>query len=634
MRTFLAAITVCAGAAILCAAPEAGRTREPASGGTDLVSPLPPPATRSALRGRWFEFLSALNDDDVPSARIALSDLLETADRVGISRLSDFSRAALQQARRARESGDPTNEVLALGAAIRLDPELFDARWEKLRYDLRRRDYAAASTDFGTAMSALLTAYETRREIVSNAVIVATAGLAGAAAGFILILVVRHMRRILHDLAEFSGRLLGGRKGAVPLVILLLGLPLWLTLGPFWLFLYWGGLAFLYAERAEQRILAVLLVAVGGISPCWRLIADKNLIARSPLVAATADLAEMKEEGASVELLHQASRVFPEDPTVWYLLGRFAQRRLAYDEAATDYARSLRNDPRSFRTKVALGNIHFWQGDLMQAVQDYREAVQLHPGSALAYYNLSLAQGDAYLFDQQRASLSAARQISPREVDHWIESPTLARVLSRGFTVGEAERRSREWSREAKSQLLPGMVHRPSWPELFWAPEVLAPWAALLLAILIDAVRSRRGVGAMECVRCGRSYCRRCKPPRTPPTLCADCSATLARRDVVDPDVQSLLSEQARKKQRLRRRERRLASLVLPGARGVAQGMPVRGFFTLLAFCVLLAAALLTHSLFPVYSLPGGGVYPVRQVAAASLAFLIWIVAGIRTMRA
>src|SRR5512142_2106405 len=100
----------------------------------DQISPLPPPATRAGLRGRWFEFLSALHDDDFPAAAVALTDILKTADRVGISRLSDFSRAALQEARLARRLAKRERAAAAYGAAIRLDPDLPDARWERARF--------------------------------------------------------------------------------------------------------------------------------------------------------------------------------------------------------------------------------------------------------------------------------------------------------------------------------------------------------------------------------------------------------------------------------------------------------------------------------------------------------------------
>src|SRR5580765_3252229 len=111
-------------------APLGGGTPPESEQPSGTVSPLPPPTTRSGLRGRWFEFLSALNEDDFAGARLASADLLHTASRVGIARLSDFSRGALYEARLADRQGKVLRADLALETAIRLDPDLIGPRWE------------------------------------------------------------------------------------------------------------------------------------------------------------------------------------------------------------------------------------------------------------------------------------------------------------------------------------------------------------------------------------------------------------------------------------------------------------------------------------------------------------------------
>jgi len=624
---------ILSGILLAVSAPSPAQTSVPSSATTDLVSPLPPPATRASLRGRWFELLSALNESDEAGVKIALDDLLETADRVGIQRLSDFSRAALYEARRAADVGNSRRREIALDTAIRLDPELFDARWEKFREMLLAHRYGPAGKEFVASVSAIFAAHESRREFLSNGILVASGALAATVAAFILILLIRHLRRILHDLREIAGGILGRRRGATPLAVFLLGLPLWFTLGPGWLLLYWAVVVFVYAERRERIFVAVLLLLLGLVEPVTKVVADENLIARSPIVSAAIDLEEHKEDGASVELLHQAAQVFPEDSSIWYLLGRFAQRRLDYDEAAADYGRAIRNDSTNFRAMIAVGNIHFWQGDLPQAIQDYRDAVNLRPYSALAYYNLSLAQGDAYLFDQQRASIARARQLSPREVDHWIESPTLSRVLARPYSVEEAEALTRKWSRESKSQLLPGMSHGLSAADLFLGPESLGPWGALVAALVIGGILVRRGFGAEECARCGRGVCGRCRVRGVPLLLCPACAEISANREAVDPAIQAARSEETRRKQKLRRRERRLIALLLPGARGITQGRPGTGLLVLFLFFLLVAAGWLGGRLFPVVSLPAGSLIPVRDVVASGLAFFMWLIADFRTLR-
>lgn len=612
--------------------PSTTATTATAPPSADQVSPLPPPATRAGLRGRWFEFLSALNEDDFPAAKVALADILKTADRVGISRLSDFSRAALYEAHQAQHLAKRARAGAAFDAAIRLDPFLPDARWDRARFLWTTGERSASVVEALAGASALLASREANREFISDLIILLALGWGATTAALIVSLFVRHIRRISHDLQESAERIFGGR-GALPLGVAFLGLPLWLSFGPFWLLLYWSAILFAYAERRERIWLALALVVGGAAAPAFEKIADSNVIARAPLVSAAVDLEEKKEEGGSVDLLRRASQVFPEDPDVWYLLGRFAQRREDYEEATSNYARALKDDPRNFRCVIALGNIHFWQGDLAQASQDYRDALALQPGSALAYFNLSLSQGDSYLFDEQRESLSRARSLSPREVDRWIESPTLGRVVSLDYGVREAEERTRQWGRQSKSQVLPGIHEPPTAWEMISSPLCVGPWAALLAGFLLFHVLRHFGVGASECARCGKPFCPRCKAKDAPPLYCQDCVRLLFSKQGPDIARQMALSEEARRHQRLRRRERRILSLFLPGARRITEGQPGYGVLALFAFFLLLAVAFFAGSLFPVRSIPEAPSFPLRQVVAASLAFLIWLVSNIRTLR-
>ncbi len=601
----------------------------PASAESDEVAALPPPATRSGLRGRWFEFQSALIDDDLSSAKLALADVLKTADRVGISRLSDFSRGALQQARLAERLGKRARADVALDAAIQLDPDLPDARWERAQILLGRRQYSDAVSAMLASAQALARAQESRREFLSNGAILVGAAVVLTTAALILALLIRYIRRMLHDLRERSVPFFGSRGGVLPAAALL-GLPLWLSFGPFWLFLYWAVLVSIYAETRERVVLWAALAAVSLIGPGVQIIADENLVARSPLVSAAIDLNERREEGGSVDLLRRASQIFPEDSDVWYLLGRFAQRRDDYDEASADYARALKNEPGNFRTMIAMGNIHFWEGDLSEAMTDYRNALEKKPTSALGYYNLSVAQGDSYLFDQQKESLANARVLSPRDVDRWIESPTLARVLSLDYSIDEAAARSRRWSHEPKSQVLPGIGHEPTPLELLTSAQALAPWGAILLGALIGWVLRWNGFGSEECVRCGQPYCGKCKPRGSAASFCKECIRLFVTKEGADIAAKVAHSSESRRQQKIRQRERRILSLLLPGASRISRGQAASGYVVLLTFFFLLTLVFLAGRLFPIRSLPSRPLFPWRETIAGVLAFALWLGANIR----
>src|SRR6185503_13779972 len=74
--------------------PAAAIGLAPEAHAQDALSPLPPPVTRSQYRGQWFEFLSAFSENDTSTADKALEGMLRAGRKVGVHRLSDFSRTA------------------------------------------------------------------------------------------------------------------------------------------------------------------------------------------------------------------------------------------------------------------------------------------------------------------------------------------------------------------------------------------------------------------------------------------------------------------------------------------------------------------------------------------------------------
>ena len=87
----------------------------------DALTPLPPPVTRGQYRAQWFEFLSAFSENDNSTADKALEGMLRAGRKVGVQRLSDFSRTAVYLGQRAEKLGATDRAGRAYEAAIRLD---------------------------------------------------------------------------------------------------------------------------------------------------------------------------------------------------------------------------------------------------------------------------------------------------------------------------------------------------------------------------------------------------------------------------------------------------------------------------------------------------------------------------------
>ncbi len=588
----------------------------------DALSPLPPPVTRGLYRSHWFDYLSAFSENDAAAADKALEAMVRAGRKVGVRRLSDFSRTAVYLGRRAERQGQPDRAERAYAAALRLDDANPDAVFARLSFLARHRRVSEALRALPESASALLAAHESRVAVVSSLGIWGAAAAVATLVGVILAVALRHAPRVLHDIRETAFRSFG-RSGVLPLGLLIAGLPLLLGLGPMWLVLYWGALLWAYADGRERFVLGSGFVALALAVPLGAWITEVNIRQRSPLLVAAIDLEERREDASAEDGLRQASAVFPEDPDVWFLLGTYAERSGDLERALTDYGRAMAADPGDYRPLLNRGNVHFTEGDYGEAIRDYTEASKRAPKAADTLYNLSLARGEAYDFDGQAQAIAAARALSASQVAGWANNPTLARVVPAGYSVASARDRIAEWNAQPKSRRLPGhgMAQRP-W-RAFLSPWTLAPIGILLLGLLLARSRRRRGV-AVVCERCGRAFCNRCRRYGDPPDYCTMCSRTFRKEPL---EIEAQAAEAAAMQRRAARRGRasRIASLLLPGSHAFQEGRPIAGAITLYVFFLGLAAAVVDERLFDPLTLPPPAGLRATVVLGGAVALVVWL---------
>lgn len=598
----------------------------------EAVSPLPPPVTRGLYRAHWFEFLSAFSENDAAATGNALDAMVRDARKVGVRRLSDFSRTAVYLGRRAENQGQPERAERAYQAALRLDDANPDAVLAELSFRVRRGHVGDAFRDLPASLAALFATHEARVAIFSSLGLWAAAAAAATLAASILALALRHFPRVLHDVREASHRSFG-RGGALPLALVTMGLPLFVGFGPVWLVLYWGALLWAYAVQRERVVLGAGLVALSLVAPLLAWITEENIQQRSPLFVAAIDLDERREDASAEDGLRQASAVFPEDADVWFLLGIYAERAGDLDRAVSDYARAIQADPNDYRPIVNRGNVHFTEGDYSEAIRDYIEASRRAPRAADVYYNLSLARGEAYDFDGQAQAIAKAREISASQVSSWSSNPTVSRVVPEGFSRARARARIGEWNAQPKSRRLPGhgTAARP-W-HAFLSLWSLAPIGALAAGVLLTRMRRRRGLATL-CERCGRAFCNRCRRYGDPAIYCVMCARLYLHKESADIEVQ--VAEAKAMQQRVSRRARasRIVSLLLPGSHAFLEERPVAGAITLFLFFFSVAAAVVDERLFDPLTLPPGGGPRMTVVAGGALALVVWLRAQLVGRRA
>jgi len=595
------------------------------------LSPLPPPVTRGLYRSHWFDYLSAFSENDRAAEDRALDAMVRAGRKVGVRRLSDFSRTAVFLGRRAEGQGHPDRAERAYGAARVLDDANPDAIFAQLSFLARHRRFEEALREIPDATTSLLSTHESRVAILSSLALWTAAAAAGVLAGIVLSLGLRHGPRLVHDLRERTRRSFG-TAGALPLGLIIAGLPLFVGFGPMWLVLYWGALLWAYAEPRERFVLGAGFVAVALVVPLAAWITEDNIRQRSPLFVAAIDLEEHREDASAEDGLRQASAVFPEDADVWFLLGTYAERAGDLERALGEYGRAMTADPSDYRPILSRGNVHFTEGDYAEAIRDYTEAAKRDPKAADAFYNLSLARGEAYDFDGQAQAIAAARALSASQVSSWASNPTLARVVSPSYTVSRARSRIAEWNRQPKSRRLPGHgTAATPWRSIF-SPWMLAPLALLGLGLLLARSRRRRGTASL-CIRCGRAFCNACRRYGDPADYCTMCSRSF-RKEAMDIEDQAAEAAAMQRRSSRRARASRLLSLVVPGSHAFLEGRPVAGTLTLFFFCFGVAMAWLDEKLFSPLSLPPPEGMRVTVVLGATLALLAWLRAQLVGRRA
>ncbi len=588
----------------------------------EAVSALPPPMTRSLYRAHWFEFLNAHLEDDARGAAAALAAMRKSARAVGVSRLSDFSRTAVHEGRKAESLGKIDRAARAYEAAILLDETNYDAILSRIGFLIRRGAYSQASRSIPDAAGALLATRESRLTLASSAAVWLSFAVAASLLGLVLTLVLKHSSRISHDLGEMSRRMGGG--AAAPLALVIALCPLALGLGPGWLVLYWGALLLTYTVGSERAVLAAGLVGLGLLIPVLSAVSRENVVQRSPLWVAAVDLEERREDASAEDGLRQASGVFSEDRDVWFLLGMYAERSGDSERAIVSYDRAIQADARDYRPFLNRGNVHFQDGDYLQAIRDYDAAAERAPKAAEIPYNISLARGEAYDFEGQSVAITRARALSASSVVAWTERPSVARVVSAGYPLWRARQRIEQWNRQSKGRRLPGHAPPLNFAGLFLTPFAIGPWAALALGVAIAAWRSKRPV-AIECARCGIAVCDSCRRYGDHPLYCTECVRFHVRKENVGIAAHVAQAGEIRARVRARDRLCRLLSVLLPGTHQVFSDRALPGFLTMALFFFCLGVAAIGGRFFDPRQLPssaGGGPAPLAPIAIAAL---VWV---------
>ncbi|HEY7863162.1 MAG TPA: tetratricopeptide repeat protein, partial [Thermoanaerobaculia bacterium] len=536
------------------------------------------------------------------------------------------------EGRKAEAAGLTQRAARAFDAALKLDEDNADARAARAWFLFRRGDYMGALKEELRAAAALVSTREGRLAVLSSAALWFSGALLFAFAGLVIAMGLRRLPAAVHDLQEYAHRSRFGSAAVIPLALAAILAPLAVGFGPVWIALWWAVLVMPYAAGKERIALITGLVAIALCSPLLQYVARENILQRSPLHVAAVDLEERREDASAEDGLRQASSVFAEDSDVWFLLGMYAERSGDLEKAAANYTRAIVAEPTNFRNFLNRGNVRFREGDFTSAIRDYEAATNLAPQAAEAFFNLSLAKGEAYDFPGQASAMTKARALNNARVEEWSEAPALQRIVTAPYSVTQARDRIERWNAQEKSKRLPG--HAPPLPiwRALLSPFTLLPLGFLALAVLWSRRRDTRGV-AEECDRCGAAYCPYCKNRGEAPLYCNDCVRLHLRKE--SGGIEEHVRQNREMRRRLARRERlcRLGTMLFPGTHRVFQGRTIRAAIVLLLFAFFAAMAIIDFRVFDPRRLAPEPHGLAITILAAFLAVIVWIAANIAAWR-
>jgi tetratricopeptide (TPR) repeat protein len=611
------------------------------SGTLALPPPPPPPAptadlarrilpvqtTQAQLMALWVDHRTAVREADPARAERSAAALLAARRELGIENLFGMAAAELRESRRALAGNGSARAVAHAELAVQLAPDLADAHLglARARFSHSPGNVGPVVSALGDALAAGMRDPQTSRAFIADVLGAGLAAVFAAAIAVVVVLMLRHLRRFLHDLQHVP---LVGAAGvqASFLALVLLASPILFGAGAFAVAALAALVSFAYQSRRERVVTAVAIAALAALP--W--VAGQG--ARATWWTGTlAEEVDRLERGApadaEVDAL-AAKAASASDPAPLYAaLGRHFKREGKLPEARRWYAAATEADPRAPELLVNDGNVLLLQGDLEGAKAAYLAATDRAAGDltvlAAAHYNLS----KLYLRSSDMEKSAASREKAEREDEAFlrkygsdddfsanryvVDVPVKAArldAMARASADGDAVRM---WAESRVAGALPG--------------RLLAPITGLVLGLLgLLALAARRLKPSHACERCGGAACRRCD--RNAGAMCGACINVFTRRGVVDARDRLRKESEVRRHERLSRFSTRALALVGGGVGQVWSGRPVLGALLIAGIAFLVTVAALWRGLLPP-PLPTPYVLALKLGVVVPLGAALWLVA-------
>src|SRR5258708_5498489 len=563
---------------------------------------------------------AAAESGDITSGIKKTNDRTDAGRNLGIHTFPVYAEPAAGLAGQAGREQNKAKADWAVKAADQLDPiSPFVA--------FNTAGRAADAHQFGQAVPAAVKGYARvfatyRSRLLSrcDTLIVLIAALAITAVIFAVALFIRYGRSMEHEFREILGQRFRG--GAVTVLsVAMLFLPGFVWLGPVWLLFYWFVIFFSYATFIERALIIVIVALLAAAPIILDLASHWTAGVDSPVVVAAIASEEQAYYPGALHRMHELVGVAPENATLQLLLGNLELQEANEGQAGAAYRRSLELNETA-GAHVNLGNLHFIENDFPAAITEYGRAEQLDPRLAIAFYNHSVASGELYKFEDQAAQLDQARRLDRAGIEK-LSSPNMP-----GLKIGIYRPPiSTAWA--VAATLARGGVARSLFGNYSWFdplvsaknPITLAAILTILAGLFLFFKRRRSGL-AGACIKCGRTFCHRCKSAHESTTYCTQCIHIYLKRDGVSLDSKRAKLEEVHDHQTGIVIRNRFFATFFPGSAQLLEGRTIAGVIGLFffVFCALLALSI--GRLAPV--LTGELAKDLVRLFGAVLAVVLW----------
>ena len=587
-------------------------------------------AENPAPRDLWSQATAAALSGDLNTAVQKTNELFSTGRSYGVTTFPAYASSAASMSREQDKAGKKDIATWAAKTAQQLDPHSPAVAFTMADAARDRGDWPGAIRLAITGYGRVFSTYRTRVLARADLMLALSLMLALTTAVFAIALFIRHGHAMAHDFRELLGLRFHG--GAVTvLAFALLFLPIFLWFSPLWLVLYWLVIFFGYAEPMERVIITILFLVLAAlplaVDRASTMIAGiDNPIVEAAFLSST--------QSYRPEVLHRVEdfgKQIPDNDVVHLLLGNLELQEGNEQQAQIHYQRAadLRD---SAGAHVNLGNLHFLNNDFPAAITEYEKAEQVDPKLAIVFYNNSLASGELYRFDEQGQKLEQAKKLDRADIERLTQNQPPQKVVIYTPPLEEVWAVSTRLARHGAGQTLFGAYSYFDPVASAKNPVTLGSIAALVIAFGLWLKRRKFGF-ANACIKCGRTFCPRCKSARESATYCTQCIHIYLKRDGVSLDTKRRKLEEVQRHQTGMLRRNRILATFLPGSAQVLEGRTLTGVAGIAAFLLFVCVTALIGRLAPAIGPVAETAQLLARAALIVLALITWLVLSLPVYR-